>query len=135
MSLSHLLHVHEKFTNYEKRKGTGLANVVISASADPSIASMGIGIQVVSQSYCEFNLAHEINENFQHMPVLGIVGRRVRDVVCRQWWWWWCSLQAPVIFPKPDNVQTSCNQLFAALKAEGVGSILSVTLHLVRDEE
>ena len=81
MSLSHLLHVHEKFTNYEKRKGTGLANVVISASADPSIASMGIGIQVVSQSYCEFNLAHETTENLQHMPVLEIVGRRVRDVV------------------------------------------------------
>ena len=40
-----------------------------------------IGIQVVSQSYCEFNLAHETNEHLQHMPVLGIVGRRVRDIV------------------------------------------------------
>ena len=44
------------------------------------------------------------------------------------------------LFPKPDNSQqqgeeTSCNQLFAALKAEGVRSILSVTLHLARDEE
>ena len=28
-----------------------------------------------------FNLAHETNENLQHMPVLGVVGRRVRDVV------------------------------------------------------
>ena len=42
---------------------------------------MDIGIHVVSQSYCEFNLAHETNENLQHMPVLGIVGRRVRDIV------------------------------------------------------
>ena len=59
------------------------------------------------------------------MPVLGIVGRRVRDV------------QDPAFFPKPDNVQQGeeTSQLFAALKAEGVGSILSVTLHLARDEE
>ena len=42
---------------------------------------MDIGIHVVSQSYCEINLAHETNENLQHMPVLGIVGRRVRDIV------------------------------------------------------
>ena len=65
----------------KRGKVTGLANVVNSASADLSIATMGIGIQVVSQSYCEFNLAHETNENLQHMPVLGIVGRRVRDIV------------------------------------------------------
>ena len=61
----------------KRGKVTGLANVVNSASADLSIATMGIGIQVVSQSYCEFNLAHETNENLQHMPVLRIVGRRV----------------------------------------------------------
>ena len=122
----------------KRGKVTGLANVVNSASADPSIATMGIGIQVVSQSYCELNLAHETNENLQHMPVLGIVGRRVRDVVY--------SAVVVVVFltspsfSKPDNVkqgeETSCNQLFAAaLKAEGVRSILSVTLHLARDEE
>ena len=64
----------------KRGKVTGLANVVNSASADLSIAIMGIGIQVVSQSYCEFNLAHETNENLQHMPVLGIVSRRFRDI-------------------------------------------------------
>ena len=74
--------MHMKNLPIMKRgKVTGLANVVNSASADLSIATMGIGIQVVSQSYCEFNLDHETNENLQHMPLLGIVGRRVRDVV------------------------------------------------------
>ena len=65
----------------KRGKVTGLANVVNSASADLSIATMDIGIQVVSQTYCEFNLAHETNENLQHMPVLEIVGRRSRDIV------------------------------------------------------
>ena len=66
----------------KRGKVTGLANVVNSASADLSIATMDIGIHVVSQSFCEFNLAHETNENLQHMPVLGIVGRRERDIDC-----------------------------------------------------
>ena len=80
-----------------------------------------------------FNLAHETNENLQHMPVLGIVGRRVRDVVYSG------GGGAPYKPQRSSPSQTMSNRakrlLNFLLMSESVRSILSVTLHLARDEE